>query len=90
MLGEKRLFDWFFMRQERRQHIGKSEQSVIHRFENRERTFANHIQERHMLTAGQKAPDFTLHNQDGEEVSLRQFRGQKVVLWFFPKASTPG
>ena len=43
-----------------------------------------------MLTAGQKAPDFTLHNQDGEEVSLRQFLGQKVVLWFFPKASTPG
>ena len=48
------------------------------------------MQERCMLTAGQKAPDFTLLNQDGEEVSLSQYTGQKVILWFFPKASTPG
>jgi len=43
-----------------------------------------------MLKAGTKAPDFTLPDQDGEDVTLANFNGQKVVLWFFPKANTPG
>jgi thioredoxin-dependent peroxiredoxin len=43
-----------------------------------------------MLDTGQAAPDFTLPNQDGEPVSLSQFRGQRVVLYFYPKADTPG
>mgnify|MGYP001401964062 CR=1 len=43
-----------------------------------------------MLAEGSKAPDFTLSDQDGNDVSLSDFKGKKVVLWFFPKASTPG
>ncbi len=43
-----------------------------------------------MLKVGSKAPDFTLLDQDGNDVSLANFKGQKVVLWFFPKANTPG
>ena len=40
--------------------------------------------------AGDKAPEFTLHNQDGEPVSLADFVGRKVLVYFYPKASTPG
>ena len=43
-----------------------------------------------MLTVGSKAPDFTLPDQVGNVVSLSELKGQKVVLWFFPKANTPG
>ena len=43
-----------------------------------------------MLEVGTKAPNFTLPNQDGNDVSLSDYSGKKVVLWFFPKASTPG
>lgn len=43
-----------------------------------------------MLDIGQPAPDFTLVNQDGSEVSLRQFRGRLVLVYFYPKAGTPG
>jgi peroxiredoxin Q/BCP len=43
-----------------------------------------------MVEAGQEAPDFTLLNQDGQEVSLAGLRGQRVVLYFYPRASTPG
>jgi peroxiredoxin Q/BCP len=43
-----------------------------------------------MLDVGVKAPDFTLPDSDGIEISLDNFRGKKVVLWFFPKANTPG
>jgi peroxiredoxin Q/BCP len=43
-----------------------------------------------MLAVGSKAPDFTLPDQDGNVVSLSELKGQKVVLWFFPKANTPG
>jgi len=39
---------------------------------------------------GQKAPDFTLPNQNGEEVSLSDFKGKNVVLYFYPKDMTPG
>lgn len=44
-----------------------------------------------MLEKNQTAPDFTSINQDGEDVSLAQYRGQKnVVLYFYPKDDTPG
>ena len=43
-----------------------------------------------MLVVGQKAPDFILPDQNGNDISLSDFSGNKVVLWFFPKASTPG
>ncbi len=43
-----------------------------------------------MLKVGEKAPDFTLPDQNGNDVSITNFKGQKVVLWFFPKANTPG
>lgn len=42
------------------------------------------------LIAGQQAPDFTLPDQDGQPVSLSQFRGKKVLVYFYPRASTPG
>jgi peroxiredoxin Q/BCP len=43
-----------------------------------------------MIEPGQPAPDFTLQNQDGEPVHLAQLRGKPVVLYFYPKADTPG
>tara|TARA_B100000676_G_C17469145_1_gene527704 strand:- start:377 stop:508 length:132 start_codon:yes stop_codon:yes gene_type:complete len=43
-----------------------------------------------MLNIGDKAPEFTLLNQDEESVSLSDYKGKQVVIWFFPKASTPG
>ena len=43
-----------------------------------------------MLKVGDKAPDFTLQNQDENSVSLSDYKNKKVVLWFYPKASTPG
>ena len=43
-----------------------------------------------MLEVGTKAPDFTLLDQDGNEVSLSDFRGKKIALYFYPKDSTPG
>ena len=41
-----------------------------------------------MLTPGHIAPDFTLLDHDGEPVTLSDFRGQTVVLYFYPKADT--
>lgn len=43
-----------------------------------------------MLEKGTKAPDFTLNDKDGNAVSLSDFTGKKVVLYFYPKDSTPG
>ena len=43
-----------------------------------------------MLLEGTKAPDFTLDDQDGNHISLSDFTGQNILLWFYPKASTPG
>lgn len=42
------------------------------------------------LKAGDKAPNFSTFNQDGKTVSLSDFKGKKLVLFFYPKASTPG
>ena len=43
-----------------------------------------------MLEAGMKAPGFTLPDKDGNPVSLSDFLGQKVVLYFYPRDNTPG
>lgn len=42
------------------------------------------------VEVGQKAPEFTGKDQDGKEVSLSDFRGKKIVLYFYPKDQTPG
>jgi thioredoxin-dependent peroxiredoxin len=42
------------------------------------------------LDAGQSAPEFELSDQRGELVSLQKYRGQKVLIYFYPKADTPG
>jgi peroxiredoxin Q/BCP len=43
-----------------------------------------------MIETGQTAPDFTLPDQDGNEVTLSSLRGKPVVVYFYPKADTPG
>lgn len=43
-----------------------------------------------MLAVGSKAPDFTLTAHDGTSVALHSLLGKRVVLWFYPKADTPG
>ena len=43
-----------------------------------------------MLIIGDKAPTFSLKNQNDENISLEDFKGKQVLLWFYPKASTPG
>ena len=43
-----------------------------------------------MLNIGDKAPNFTLKDKNGNDVTLSQFLGKKVVLYFYPKDNTPG
>lgn len=43
-----------------------------------------------MLNVGDKAPDFSLPSEMGKDTSLKDFRGKNLVLYFFPKADTPG
>lgn len=43
-----------------------------------------------MLTPGDKAPDIALSDQHGNTVSLRTYRGRRVMIFFYPKANTPG
>jgi len=43
-----------------------------------------------MLKPGDEAPDFDMPDQNGRRVRLSALRGKTVVLWFFPKADTPG
>ena len=43
-----------------------------------------------MLEKGTKAPDFTLYDKNGNEISLSSFLGKKVVIYFYPKDNTPG
>jgi peroxiredoxin Q/BCP len=43
-----------------------------------------------MLKTGDKAPDFTLASDTGKKIALKDFRGRRVVLFFYPKANTPG
>jgi peroxiredoxin Q/BCP len=42
------------------------------------------------MEVNDKAPEFSLANQDGQTVSLKDYRGKNVVLFFYPKANTPG
>ncbi len=44
----------------------------------------------HMLTPGTKAPEFTLQDQNGEPRSLSDYRGKKVIVYFYPKDNTSG
>jgi peroxiredoxin Q/BCP len=43
-----------------------------------------------MLDVGDVAPDFTVQDQQGETFRLSDLRGKRVLLWFYPKADTPG
>ena len=43
-----------------------------------------------MLTVGATAPPFTVKDHEGHDVRLGDFAGRRVVLWFYPKADTPG
>lgn len=43
-----------------------------------------------MLQPGDSAPGFSVLTHRGEELSLSSLRGKKVLLWFYPKADTPG
>ena len=43
-----------------------------------------------MLSIGSNAPEFQLSDQDGNSVNIKDFEGQKVLLWFYPRASSPG
>ena len=43
-----------------------------------------------LLNIGDQAPPFDLQNQDGSNISLESLKGQRFILWFYPKASTPG
>jgi thioredoxin-dependent peroxiredoxin len=43
-----------------------------------------------MLEVGANAPDFTAPSHDGSTVKLSELKDKKVVLWFYPKADTPG
>jgi peroxiredoxin len=46
--------------------------------------------EREAMQVDEKAPDFTTQDENGKQVSLKQFHGKNVVLFFYPKADTPG
>tara|TARA_B100000686_G_scaffold19921_1_gene18235 strand:- start:3933 stop:4370 length:438 start_codon:yes stop_codon:yes gene_type:complete len=43
-----------------------------------------------MLQPGADAPDFSLNDHNGNKINLKDFLGKKIVLWFYPKADTPG
>jgi len=43
-----------------------------------------------MLKTGDTAPAFTVQTHEGKDLSLTNLRGKKVLLWFYPKADTPG
>src|ERR1700679_379948 len=48
------------------------------------------FQNPNILKAGQKAPDFSVPDQDGNMVSLKDYKGKKVILYFYPKDDTTG
>jgi len=43
-----------------------------------------------LLKVGDKAPDFILLDQDENSISLKSYTNMKILLWFYPKANTPG
>lgn len=48
------------------------------------------VTDNHRLSPGDTAPEFTLPDADGKDVSLSDYRGRKVIVYFYPAASTPG
>lgn len=50
---------------------------------------SHHIDKTHLST-GDKAPEFTAKNEKGEEISLSDYKGKKLILYFYPKDNTPG
>jgi peroxiredoxin Q/BCP len=56
----------------------------------REFSFCRKVEEKQMLKEGDRAPDFAARDEDGKSVRLSELRGQKVVLYFYPKDDTPG
>ena len=42
------------------------------------------------LNVGDKAPAFNLPNHNNEKINLKELKGSKLLIWFFPKANTPG
>src|SRR5215203_2731136 len=49
-----------------------------------------YLNNNNMLSTGDKVPDIAINDQDGNPVSLKDFKGKKVVLYFYPKDQTPG
>jgi peroxiredoxin Q/BCP len=43
-----------------------------------------------LLAVGDQAPDFTLRDQDNQTVRLSDYKGRRLLLWFYPRADTPG
>ncbi|MBI3301838.1 MAG: redoxin domain-containing protein [Deltaproteobacteria bacterium] len=54
------------------------------------RAFVQRKEKPLMLQAGDTAPEFTVQTHEGKDLSLANLRGKKVLLWFYPKADTPG
>ena len=57
------------------------------------RTFLNRLlfqKQRPLLQPGERAPDFELSDQEGRTVRARDLAGRRWILWFYPKADTPG
>ena len=54
------------------------------------RYLISHLKGARMLNVGDQAPDFDATDHRGNRVKLSDLRGKKVVLWFYPKADTPG
>lgn len=48
------------------------------------------LTKKEMLVVGDKAPDFEALDQDGKKITLKQFKGKNIVLYFYPKDNTPG
>ena len=56
----------------------------------RYKCWERYFKEKAFMEIGDKVPDTAVPNQDGQPISLKDFRGKPVVLFFFPKADTPG
>src|SRR5437879_1729916 len=69
---------------------GSSIEDPASRIKHRASPLTNHNIRMPTLVVGDKAPDFSLPSTDGSIVSLKDLRGKKVVLYFYPKDDTPG